>query len=103
MPAHVTTITNNLNEFFSLNAQSNPATLWCAHKSFIRGIILQFCSWVKRQRAQRIDCLLGEIRILETLNKNTADTSAVDKLSKLRSDLRLMLMEQYDGILTHSN
>lgn len=99
MSSHVVSITKNLTKFFSLNANSvsNATTLWCAHKAFIRGIILQFCSREKR-RTQTFfwDCILSEIRSLESLNKQTADASVAVKLSKLGSDLRLMLLEQYE-------
>lgn len=61
--SHVATITQNFTEFFSLNDRSvaSAATLWCAHKAFIRGLLLQICSLEKRQRTQRLSVSLGKL------------------------------------------
>lgn len=74
---------------------SNPFTLWCAHKAYIRGIILQTCSREKRQRTQKIDNLLEDIKTLESQNKNVVDIALANQLAKLCSDLRLILIKQY--------
>lgn len=98
MPSHAATITKNVTELYSLNnhSVSESAMLWYAHKAFIGRIIPQICPQEKRQRTQKLDRLLGEIKAIESLNKKTADTLIANKLFKLRSDLRLLLIEQYD-------
>lgn len=45
---------------------------------------------------KKLDSLLSEIKLLETHNKNASDKSIANKLTKLRSDLSLLLLEQYD-------
>lgn len=57
MSPHATSIANNLSEFFPLNnhSVSDPAVLWCAHKAYIRGLILQICAREKRQRTHKLN------------------------------------------------
>lgn len=57
---------------------------------------MQICSKVKRQRTQKLDPLLGDIKSLEGQNKLHADANLAHKLSQLRKELRLTLIEQYD-------
>lgn len=44
-PQYVADITKHLQEYFQLNLHSvlNPFTLWCTHKTFMRGIFIQLC------------------------------------------------------------
>lgn len=58
------------------------------------------CSRVKRQRTKKIDHLFCVIKNLENQNKLIADADTVNKLSKLCTELRLTLIEQYDKHLT---
>lgn len=95
MPVHTTSIANNLSEFFSLNNHSisDPAVLWYVHNAYIRGLMLQICAREKRQRTQKLNQLLINIKTLEALNKNNANVHLAQKLSQCRSDLRLLLIE----------
>lgn len=97
-PQYASHIEDSLREFFMMNAGSvsDPSMVWCAHKAFIRGIIIKLCAHLKRQRALWLDQLLSEIRLLEPLNKSNPSSSIAHKLSKLRSDLRDLLIEQQD-------
>lgn len=74
---------------------------WCAHKAYIRGIILLLCSRFRRQRTKKLNQLLSEIKQLESQNKLSLDTVLMHKLSKLWFELRLLLIDQFDKHLTH--
>lgn len=65
-------------------------------QSLYWGIILQLCSRAKRRRTQKLDSLLSDIKFLEAQNKSTSNISIANKLTKLHSDLGLLLLEQYD-------
>lgn len=49
---------------------------------------------------QKLENLLSEIKQIVELNKTNPDTRVTHKLSKLRLELRLLLLEQYDKQLT---
>lgn len=51
------------------------------------------CVCGQRGRWQKLDSLLSEIK--QTHNKNGSDKFIANKFTKLRSDLRLFLLEQY--------
>lgn len=70
--------------------------LWCTHKAFIRGIFIQTCSRIKKQRSLQLDKLIADIRVLESINKANPTHSSNITLSKLRTDLRLLLIKQHD-------
>lgn len=70
--------------------------LWCAHKAYIRSILLQMSARLKKQRTIKIDNLIEDIRSLESQNKTLPDVQVSSKLTKLRSDLRRLLLERYD-------
>lgn len=95
-PAHAAFIPQQLTEFFAINTPSvsSPSTLWCAHKAFIKGLLLQLSSHVKKQRTQKLEILLSKIK--QSLNKANPDTETMHKLFKLRLELRLLLLEQFD-------
>lgn len=97
-PQNTSIISKHLWEYFQMNLDtvSNPFTVWCAHKAFIRGILIQLCSRIKRQRSSQFEKLLGEIRILESTNKKNPSQSTCATLSKLRTDLRSLLIERHD-------
>lgn len=100
-PTHVTSLTNQLKEYFALNTDSvsDPMALWCTHKAFIRGILLQTSSRIKKQRTLKLDLLLKDIKSLEIQNKVTMSTVLANKLIRLRSELRLILLEQHDQFI----
>lgn len=101
-PDHGRYIAKHLTDSFLHNAHSvsDPSVLWCAHKAYIRGILLQLSSWVKRQRTQKLEHLLKEIKLLEVQNKTSSDTVLAHKLTTLRSELRLFFFEQSDKHFT---
>lgn len=72
---------------------TNPFTLWNAHKAFIRGILIQIGSRIKKQRNAHLNKLISDIQTLETQNKTTPLAFLASSLSKLRTELRVLLCE----------
>lgn len=70
-PENLKSIRHALKEYFELNAHSveDPFTLWNAHKVYIRGLLIQMSSKVKRQQKKRLNDLLTTIQNLEASNK----------------------------------
>lgn len=62
----------------STHSVSNPFDLLCA---FIRGILLQLSSRVKKQRSQKLKQLLSDIKQMEAHNKANPDTVLMHKLN----------------------
>ena len=87
-----------LKGFFSNNADSvsDHMVLWNTHKAYMRGIFIQLGARVKRQRRQRIQEILSDIRTLEAQNKKQTSLIISDKLSQLRHSLRIIMLEDFE-------
>lgn len=73
--------------------------MWNAHKAYIRGI---FRVRNRKQRQQKITNLITEIDTLEALNKTKPTTSTSVKLTALRHDLRIILLQTFEQIEKNS-
>lgn len=76
----------------------NLFTLWNAHKVYIRGILIQGAK-VKRCYDLHLHLhlqLIAEIHSLETSNKLSPSPTITTSLQKVREELRILLMQQYD-------
>lgn len=89
---------SHLKEYFVNNVDSvrDYSVLWNAHKAFMRGILIKVGAGVKRQRQKRIKELTDNIWVLESQNKLAPSPSLSQRLSQLRFDLRLCLMEDFE-------
>lgn len=69
-PENTKQISKDLKKFFEINAPlvDDPFTLWNAHKVYIRGLLIQMTTKLRRQRTKRFNDLT-KIQNLENLNK----------------------------------
>lgn len=94
------TILNKLRkhtDFFAINASSvdDPFTVWNTHKVYIRGLLIQMCAKIKKQRSDHLNELLARILHLETLNKKKTQKLR-ESLFDARQKLRTHLIAQHD-------
>lgn len=75
--------------FFQLNSspKTYEFTLWCSHKAFCRGQLLQLASMEKRWRSQALSAFLDKIKALEALLNRV-----LNELQKYRLDIRQLLL-----------
>lgn len=93
-----TYVEHQLKEFFLINQESvsNPFSLWNAHKAFVRGILIQQGARVRRMRQQHTTRIINQIDLLEKQNMINTSTSLIDQITKLRTELRLLLLEDFE-------
>lgn len=91
-------IQTKLEEYFLFNEHlgTHPLTVWCAHKAFSRGTLIQIAAREKRKKTQVISQLHKRISDLETKHKQAADHSLLQQLNSSREDLRQKLQNDYD-------
>uniref|UniRef100_A0A8C5WHL5 Reverse transcriptase domain-containing protein n=1 Tax=Leptobrachium leishanense TaxID=445787 RepID=A0A8C5WHL5_9ANUR len=73
------------------NGEVTDPLLWEAHKSVLRGQLIQLGARCKRDRGDKIQSLLADIQTFETLHKTTPSAEHYSALSSLRSELRELL------------
>uniref|UniRef100_A0A8C5LU48 Reverse transcriptase n=1 Tax=Leptobrachium leishanense TaxID=445787 RepID=A0A8C5LU48_9ANUR len=73
------------------NGEVSDPILWEAHKSVLRGQLIQLGARCKRDRGAKIQSLLEDIQTFETLHKATPSAEHYSSLSSLRSELRELL------------
>lgn len=97
-PTHQSFVTNKLEEFFSLNASPDisATTLWNAHKAYMRGVLIQLSSRLKREKNQTMSDLLHHIRTLELKQQSSSLQSTHSDLFEARLKLRTHLMGEYE-------
>lgn len=90
-----------LNEYFEFNADSveDPFTLWNAHKVYIRGLLIQMNSRLKRQQRKWLNDLLTTIQNFETSNKQNTTQKTRDSLYIARQELRTLLISRQQNRL----
>lgn len=95
---NIATISSQLEEFFSINAPSvsSPTTVWCAHKAFIRGILMKLTARQKRIREQKLTKLVADLQIADANFKAHPSPLNEKTLNSLRTELRLLYLHQYD-------
>ena len=95
-----------LKEFFDVNDNMsvNNTTLWCAHKAYARGLLIQITAREKKNRNNTINSILVEISNLEKLHKKNPQNIILERqLNNLRSDLRSLLIADHDKYLKKLN
>lgn len=101
-PQIVAEISSQLTEFFKFNTATapSPSVLWCAHKAYIRGVLLQIASREKKAKQTALNSLLDEIAATDNLFKSNPSTTLQEKLKSLRSKLRTAYLSQYEQRLS---
>lgn len=91
-------IEEHITEFFSINKPSvqDHFVLWNAHKAYIRGIFMKLGVRVKRQWQAWLSKLTNNIFKLETKNNTQSSPSLSNRLTQLRYNLRLLLLETFE-------
>lgn len=64
-------ISSQLSEFFEFTSPSttSPSTLWCAHKAYVRGLLIQLTAKQKRIREQKLTKLIEDPRVVDVAFK----------------------------------
>lgn len=97
-PTHQTALAKQLVEFFSLNASPDISanTLWNSHKAYMRGVLIQLSSRLKRERTRIMSDLLKRIQTLELQQQSSPHISTHNDLFKARLELRTHFMGEYE-------
>lgn len=97
-PTLVTEVKARLLEFFSINKDSvsSPAVLWCAHKAFIRGILLQLNSREKKKRQLALTNLLQELRNADKEAKSNPSPITKSTFLSIQNKLRVFYLQDYN-------
>lgn len=101
IPEHQKFISQKLSKFFTLNSPStdNHFTLWNAHKAYIRGILIQIFSRLKKVKTQVLDDLFHQIKLLEGKMQASPTASLHKDLLDARLALRQHLINEYENQL----
>lgn len=96
-----TEIQTALSEYFSINggSVSSPATLWCAHKAFIRGILLAIGAREKRKRQYALSSLLSDLKQADREFKDSPTPDNKSKFSLIQEKLRSYYLQDYERSL----
>lgn len=103
-PTHQSVLANKLNEYFSLNSTSSVSefTVWSAHKAYMRGVLIQLSSRLKKDKSKNMQDLLSTIRRLETLQRTAPTRATHEELCAARLGLRQHLLSDYEYQLKRS-
>ncbi|XP_077341365.1 vomeronasal type-2 receptor 26-like [Lithobates pipiens] len=98
IPTSADTLRQQMAEFFANNvgSVSDSATLWGAHKTFCRGILIQLNAQARKRRTQQLDTLTADIKALDALNQLRPTPQLKQKLLTLRQELRAVLLDVYE-------
>lgn len=98
LPSNTSHLQQKLEEFFEINTGSvaDPAVLWHAHKSYIRGFFIQLGSKLKKSKVQRFEELTAVIAPADLQNKTLPSPSLQSQIFKLHQDLRSLLIEGFE-------
>lgn len=83
-------IEKELELYFSINntLEVSPHTIWEAHKSYIRGVLIKKGTERKKQREKQTQEILHRIHNLESLNNKRVYSNMSSELQVLREELR---------------
>lgn len=93
-PLHQEQLSKSLKEYFQHNdnTEVNVMSLWCAHKAYSRGFLIQAAAREKRQKTKILTNLLTNLNTLETHNKQSPSPITQSALIECRQKLRLALI-----------
>lgn len=97
-PTHAQYLSQKLTEYFLTNTGSvdDPAILWNAHKSFMRGFFIQIGAKMKKRTTQQIEELTKKIATVDQLNKSNPSPILRSQIFKLRHELCSLLLITYE-------
>lgn len=72
------------------------SNIWCTHKAYIRGLLIQLASRERKRRLQLIENLLAKIQTFETHHKQIHDPSSLTDLTNCRHELRLLMLSDHE-------
>lgn len=86
-------IQNSLTNYFQTNntPDISPLTIWEAHKSVIRGELIKWDSWKKKEREKNINDLVLKITNLELIHKHSQAQQMDQELTQTRKTLQNLL------------
>ncbi|XP_053575468.1 uncharacterized protein LOC128664684 [Bombina bombina] len=95
-PNHKETVLKHMEEYWNLNLNTinNPIQVWAAHKSVIRGVLIQIKSHAKRKAKALVDSLQHDIANLEKRHKLSGSPSLYKSLLDKRQALDKMLSDR---------
>lgn len=82
--------------YYECRLVSDPAVLWNAHKSYIRGFFIQLSSKLKKRRTQNLEELAAAIATADFQNKSHPSPSLQTQIFKLRHELCSLLLESFE-------
>uniref|UniRef100_A0A8C5MXA6 exodeoxyribonuclease III n=1 Tax=Leptobrachium leishanense TaxID=445787 RepID=A0A8C5MXA6_9ANUR len=94
-PGVADTIKETTSEYFQLNdtPDISPQILWAAYKPVIRGKLLSLAAYHKKLKLADITSLQTLLRQYELQHKSSPSSDTFTALSKVRSDLNLLFVE----------
>lgn len=97
-PIYSKEIATLLSEFFNKNVGSVPdhSMVWSAHKAFVRGVLMQMNSHMKKERMQCLETITANMSELENINKISPKAIHSVKLLSLRQELRTLLLDSFE-------
>lgn len=104
-PVQCTVLETTLWEYFTINdtGEISPEMLWAAHKTVIRGKLIQITSQRKKERRAEITKLEGEFQKLTKQHKLNPMATSLAKLDSARMTLNLALTTETEKSLRWSN
>lgn len=100
-PVSIENLNNALREYFFLNDNDEVSSevLWAAHKTYIKGKIIQISSKTKRDGRADIERLDKEYAALQNSHKGDPTKVPIALLDRPRFDLNLALTTQAEKVL----
>lgn len=72
------------------NGEVGPEIVWDALKAVIRGKVISFCAYQKKQRQSRLSELSKELKELETKHKKGSNPNLISKLKEIRNEINAL-------------
>uniref|UniRef100_A0A8C5PT13 Reverse transcriptase domain-containing protein n=1 Tax=Leptobrachium leishanense TaxID=445787 RepID=A0A8C5PT13_9ANUR len=94
-PEHILELQQQLRDYFLENDSPtlSPTTLWLAHKTVIRGHLIQLGSRLKKQKLASLVSLTKDLSKWETLNKLSPSDVLTAQIKTIRTAIRQLLGE----------
>lgn len=94
-------VRSTLVEYFTINegSVSSPSTLWCAHKSVLRGIFLKIGAREKKKRLITLHALLADLKSADASLKTSPTLDNQTKFSTAQEKLRVFYLQDYEKSL----
>lgn len=79
---HKLHLQEQITEFFQLNSlpEVDDFTLWCSHKAYSRGLLLQLSSRERKRRLKALSTILDKTKAFEALHNRNLSPQILNKL-----------------------